>query len=247
VSILAYALSTVLFPYLSESFAQRDPTRSAYLLERGITASLLLAVLAAIICWVYSVPLVTVVFRRGEFNRQSVEYTAWLLKYSALGLAGQFLIWIMSRAFYAAGRNLLFLGLAALMMAVKIGAAAVMVSSFGFIGLAASTSLSYTVGAFLAVIVASVYITRIDGRAVLLYVIKVAAAGAAAWGTAWGVARLMAGDGRGGFGASITVLAVGATATLLVFGAAAYLLNVPEVRALPKWLVEKRRNHGLDG
>lgn len=238
VSILAYALSTVLFPYLSESFARDDAARSAYLMERGITVSLLLAVPVAVVCWVYADPLVTVVFRRGAFDDRSVAYTARLLQYSALGLAGQFLIWIMSRAFYAAGRNLLFLGLAAAMVALKIGAAALMVGPLGFVGLAASSSLSYTVGAILAIAAAAMYITRIDGGAVLAYVVKIIAAGAAAWGAAWGLARLLTVAGGAGFGPSLAALVVGAAGTLSVFGAAAYLLNVPDVRALPKRLFD---------
>lgn len=247
VSILAYALSTVLFPYFSEASARGDAARSAYLLERGIMVSLLLAIPAAIICWVYSEPIVTVFFRRGAFDERSVAYTAQLLKYSALGLAGQFLIWIMSRAFYAAGRNLLFLGLATVMVAVKVGAAAVLAGPLGFIGLAVSSSLSYSFGALAAIIVAAVCITRIDGRGVLVYVARVALSGTVAWGAAWGLVRLMAGGGVEGFGASIAVLIPGAAGTMLVFGVMAYLLNIPDVRALPRRLFDKRRNDGVAG
>jgi putative peptidoglycan lipid II flippase len=247
VSILAYALSTVLFPYFSEASARGDAARSAYLLERGITVSLLLAVPATIVCWVYCEPIVTVFFRRGAFDGRSVAYTARLLQYSALGLAGQFLIWIMSRAFYAAGRNLLFLGLATVMVAVKVGAAAALTGPLGFIGLAVSSSLSYSFGALSAIIVAAVCIARIDGRAVLVYVARVALSGAVAWGAASGLARLMAGGGGEGFGASIAVLIPGAAGTLLVFGAMAYLLNIPDVRALPRRLFDKRRNDGVAG
>jgi len=246
VSILAYALSTVLFPYFSEASARGDAARSAYLLERGITVSLLLAVPATIVCWVYCEPIVTVFFRRGAFDGRSVAHTARLLQYSALGLAGQFLIWIMSRAFYAAGRNLLFLGLATVMVAVKIGAAAALAGPLGFTGLAISSSLSYSFGALSAIIVAAVGIARIDGHAVFVYLGKLAVAGTAAWGTAWGLARLVTVDG-GGFGASITILIVGAAGTLLVFGVMAYLLNIPDVRALPKRLFDKRRNDGVAG
>ncbi|MDD4052694.1 MAG: murein biosynthesis integral membrane protein MurJ [candidate division Zixibacteria bacterium] len=246
VSILAYALSTVLFPYLSEAFARNDPARTAHLLERGITVSLLLAVPATIICWVYCEPLVTVFFRRGEFDRQSVAYTSVLLKYSAPGLAGQFLLWIMSRAFYAAGRNLMLLWLAAAAVAVKIGATAAMVGPFGFAGLAISSSLSYSVGGILAVAVAAIYIARIDGRALLIYVIKLGIAGVAAWGAAWGLTRFIPVD-RGEFGASAMVLILGTAVTLLVFCALGYLVNIADMRTLPNLLTNKGRNHDLAG
>ncbi len=240
VSILAYALSTALFPYLSEAFAQNDPARSAHLLERGITVSLLLAVPATVICWVYCEPLVTVFFRRGEFNRQSVEYTSQLLKFSALGLSGQFLLWIMSRAFYATGRNGLLFWLVAAAVLIKIGAAAAMVGPFGFIGLAASSSISYSIGGIGSVVVAAISIARIDGRAVLVYVGKVGLAGAAAWGVAAGLTRLIPVD-QGGLGASAAVLILGSAVTMLVFGAIAWMVNISDVRTSVNLLTRKGR------
>ena len=244
VSILAYALSTVLFPYLSEAVARNDPAQTAHLLERGITVSLLLAVPAAIIYWVYCEPLVTVFFRRGEFDRQSVAYTSVLLKYAAPGLAGQFLVWIMSRAFYAAGRNLMLLWLVAGAVAVKIAATAVLVGPFGFAGLAASSSLSYSVGGILCVAVAAIYVARIDGRVLLIYVVKLGIAGLAAWGAAWGLTRFIPVN-RGEFGPSALALILGSAVTLLVFGAIGYLMNIADVRSLPNLLTYKRRNDGL--
>jgi len=105
VAIFAYALSTAIFPYFSDAFAKGDKQRCSYLLTRGITVSLLLALPSTIIIWVFSKEIVLLLFHRGAFDLQSVAYTSDLLRYLAISLAGQFILWVISRAYYAATQS----------------------------------------------------------------------------------------------------------------------------------------------
>jgi putative peptidoglycan lipid II flippase len=53
VAIFAYALSTAIFPYMTDAFAGKDHHKSSHLLTRGITVSLLMALPATMIFWVF--------------------------------------------------------------------------------------------------------------------------------------------------------------------------------------------------
>jgi putative peptidoglycan lipid II flippase len=231
VAIFAYALTTALFPFLSDAFAAGDRDRSAHLLFRGLSVSLLLAVPTMLVIWIFSDQLVTLLFRRGAFNLQSVDYTSTLLQYFALSLPGQFLLWILSRAYYGARRYVPLVINVIVMMAAKIIFAALITAGYGYVGLAISSGISYTIGAILLLAGSRRYVAHIDGRGLALYFVKVVAAAAAAYP----VARLLHGEFAAGwqhFSQLIIGLPLIIAASLAVFVAVGYLLGIPDLHRL---------------
>lgn len=240
VAIFAYALSTALFPYLTDTFARKDARESAHLLSRGITVSLLLALPATMVLWVFSEKIVMLLFRRGEFDMQSVTYTSDLVRYFAFGLAGQFLLWILSRAYYAAKRYTILIIHVIVVIVTKLISAKLGTEVAGYIGLAASTSISHTVGIVLLLALVGRLRVRIDGGAILVYVTKVLAATAAGYAAAFYIHRWFL-AGRESFAELLVAVPLGIGLSLAVAAIVAFALNVADVREVPRIL--RRRLH----
>jgi len=244
VAIFAYALSTALFPYVTDAFVGQDRGRGAYLLTRGITVSLLLALPTTMILWVFSDEIVILLFRRGAFNMQSVVHTATLLKYMALGLSGQFIIWVMTRPYYAARKYGVLIAYVGVALATKTVISIIGVKSWGYIGLAVASSISYTAAAALLLLSARRMLTRVDAGCILVYFIKVLIATAAGYFAA----RLMYGltvAGQDGFGRLAVGLSAAMAVTILAVLAVGYVLNIPEIRDLPG-IMRRRPEIGVD-
>lgn len=230
-SIFAYALSTALFPYMSDAFAGHDDRRGSQLLSRGLKISLLMAIPATILFWVFSDAIVALFFRRGAFDSVSVDYTAAVLKYQALGLTGHFLLWILTRAYYAAGRMRLLLGQVVIAISAKIIISAVIVERLGYIGLALTSSISFTLASLILIIGIPFTMGNLDIKKAATYFIKLAISGAGAWCIAWYIGATMI-DGAMTFWPLLGDMIIAAGATLVGFLLIGYGLKLDEIRNL---------------
>ncbi|MCP4569673.1 MAG: murein biosynthesis integral membrane protein MurJ [FCB group bacterium] len=231
IMIFAYALSTALFPYFSDAFTAGDKKRISYLISRGISISLLLALPTTVIIWIFSDKLVILLFRRGAFDMESVRLTAGLLKYFSLGLAAQFILYIMVRAYYAAKKLKPLLFQVGIVVIAKIFLTAWLVGPLGHIGLAVSAIISYCIGALILYICAGSVLTRLDGKGIFLYFIKVVTAAAAALAAGQLLYNRFLAD-LDQFGPLLFTAVAVIGVTLIVFTAVAYFLNIPDVREI---------------
>lgn len=231
INIFAYALSTVIFPHFTDAFAAGDAERSGYLITRGICVSLLLSAFLTIIIWTCSDDLVTLTLKRGAFNRQSVIHTAELLRWFSLGLAGQFLIWTLSRAYYGA-RKYRVLGLqVAVVLGAKIISAALTVGWLGYTGLAISSTVAYLLGAGLLVISVPSLAARVDWRAIFGYFAKLCVISACAYMAARYINGLLTGQPSGWLRLSLNLtLLIGVVMALFLIGG--NIMNISDIRHL---------------
>ena len=88
-------------PTFSAQYAlgKLDEVRNS--LAATIRGVLLLSVPAAVGLIILRVPLVTLLYQRGEFDARSTEIVAWALLWYAVGLVGHSVMEILARAFYA--------------------------------------------------------------------------------------------------------------------------------------------------
>ncbi len=99
--VIAQAISIAAFPTFSAQFArgERDELRSS--LASTLRSILFLSLPAALGLILLRVPVVSMLFQRGEFDERSVALTAWALLWFALGLVSHSLLEIVVRAYYA--------------------------------------------------------------------------------------------------------------------------------------------------
>ncbi len=228
VNLLAYALSTAIYPYLSDAFAENDSARSGYLLTRGLCVALVMGIPAAIFLFLFAEPLIILLFRRGAFDSQSVILTSNLLMAFAPGLAGQFLIWILARACYAAGRFTLLALQVILLLAAKFFLSAMAMELYGYTGLAIASSICYLGGSIIMAIFVHRVITAVDLNRILSYVGKLLAAGAMSLTAGWALSVLVPLDSTTFVTVALTS-APAVIASIAVFFAIGLIMRIPEI------------------
>ena len=99
--VIAQAIAVAALPTFSAQVArgQLDEMRSS--LATTLRSILFLAIPATMGLILLRVPVLSLLFQRGEFDQRSVSLTAWALLWYTAGLVGHSLVEIVSRAFYA--------------------------------------------------------------------------------------------------------------------------------------------------
>ena len=98
---IAQSIATAAMPTFAAQYAlgKLDDVRNS--LSASIRGVLLLALPAAVGLIILRVPLISLLYQRGEFDARSTELVAWALLWYAVGLVGHSVMEILARAFYA--------------------------------------------------------------------------------------------------------------------------------------------------
>ncbi|MGH6630518.1 MAG: murein biosynthesis integral membrane protein MurJ, partial [Burkholderiales bacterium] len=99
--LLGVALGTILLPSLSRSFAEKTAEEYTKLLDWGLRLTFLLAAPCAVALAVLAVPLISTLFRHGEFSVQDVLMTRSALVAYSIGLLALILVKVLAPGFYA--------------------------------------------------------------------------------------------------------------------------------------------------
>jgi putative peptidoglycan lipid II flippase len=99
--VVAQAVGIAAFPTFSELVAQGDLAAMRRTLAATLRSVVYLALPASAGLVVLRVPIIELLFQRGEFTAQSTASVAWALAFFAVGLAGHAGLEIVVRAFYA--------------------------------------------------------------------------------------------------------------------------------------------------
>lgn len=156
VNIIAFAVTAVTFPFLSERASSEAAESFSSLLKTTLRLLLALGIPCALFYGLFSRELVTAVFYRGAFEKESLEMTSRILVYLAPYLLSVFLYAVLIQACYASGRQKTVLVIAVIAMVTKFILTGLLADRWGFIGIPLSSSLvqTATVAALFAVLVA---------------------------------------------------------------------------------------------
>lgn len=237
--VIAQALAIAALPTFSSQAAlgQWDQMRRS--LAATLRTAIFLSLPASIGLVLLRLPIVTLLFQRGEFDTDSTELVAWALLWYAAGLVGHAVVEIASRAFYALQdtRTPVLVGAAAMSLNVVLSLS--LSSAFERIGWAPHGGLA----------LANTLATALEGVA-LLWLLRrqmdfahlgaglaaslLAAAALAVALQLW--IRLLG---------NASMWLVGLGGVLLggiVYWTVALLLRAPEARQLPRDLLSQRSN-----
>ncbi len=98
---IAQSIATAAMPTFAAQYALGKIDEVRHSLAATIRGVLLLSIPAAVGLIVLRVPLITLLYQRGEFDSRSTELVAWALLWYAVGLVGHSVMEILARAFYA--------------------------------------------------------------------------------------------------------------------------------------------------
>ncbi|MDY6874128.1 MAG: murein biosynthesis integral membrane protein MurJ [Chloroflexota bacterium] len=98
---VAQSAAIASLPTFSAQVARGELEEMRASLATTLRSVLLLAIPASVGLILLRVPLVQLLYQRGEFSARSTQLVAWALLWYAVGLVGHALVEILSRAFYA--------------------------------------------------------------------------------------------------------------------------------------------------
>jgi putative peptidoglycan lipid II flippase len=100
-AVIAQSVAIAAMPTFSAQHAlgQQDEMRGS--LAASLRGVILLALPAALGLMMLRVPIVALLYQRGEFDSRAVEIVAWALLWYAAGMVGHSIMEILTRAFYA--------------------------------------------------------------------------------------------------------------------------------------------------
>jgi putative peptidoglycan lipid II flippase len=98
---IAQSIAIAALPTMAAQFTQGRLADLRASLAASLRGVLLLAIPASLGLILLRVPLVTLLYQRGEFTERSTALVAWALLWYAAGLVGHSVVEVLARAFYA--------------------------------------------------------------------------------------------------------------------------------------------------
>ena len=141
-SLIAVSLGSALVPELSRFFAKGDRKSFFAAFAHSLDFLLFLILPCALVFFLLSEPIVSLLFERGRFQRESVEQTAAVLKISSLTLLFASLARVFASGFFAANKNVICAVCSLLYALFHYGAGSVLTEARGLPGLVFATALS---------------------------------------------------------------------------------------------------------
>lgn len=162
IPLTLYAMSvlSVLFPQFSSSWNDQDHSGHAAVIRKGLLATLLFLVPAAVVLCSFPEAVVSVLLERGQFGAAQTQATASLMVIYALGLPAMGLALLWGRALLAQHQARLFLVITLISSVMTIALDAALYRHYGAAGLA----LAFTSGAMLQALFMGLFVYRTSPR-----------------------------------------------------------------------------------
>ncbi|MDR1206130.1 MAG: murein biosynthesis integral membrane protein MurJ [Peptococcaceae bacterium] len=141
-NIFVLAISSAIFPSLSEMALDKDKGELGRTLRRGLVLVLLITLPAAAGLMALRTPIVRLLFQRGAFDADATRMTASALLWFGPGMGAMAASQILTRAYYALGDVKIPLAAGLASIAVNILASVLFTGSMGQGGLALANSLA---------------------------------------------------------------------------------------------------------
>jgi putative peptidoglycan lipid II flippase len=161
------ALAFVLFPFLARDAAVRAIDSIRHRTSLALRLNIFVLMPASVGLAILGVPIVAVLFQRGQFKAESVRETAYALTFFSLGLAGQAATALLVRVFYALQDVMTPLRISLVVIGVNLVTNVILVRVLAQGGLALGTSIAATLNAILLGRALRGRLGGLEGRAIL--------------------------------------------------------------------------------
>jgi putative peptidoglycan lipid II flippase len=230
--IFSVAVTTVVFPTLARLAARREYGDLRATMANGMRQIVLLLVPAAAAILVLSVPMIRLVYQRGEFSPDDTQVVATALFWFAFSLPFNGLFLLLTRTFFSLQRPWVPTAISGVNLAITALAALALYEPYGVGGIVAATVIATAASVLAQTIVLRRQLGRLELGRLVWTTVRVSAAAAALAGASYGVWHVLdAALGRGLAGQVISLTA-GLGAGALVYAAAITLLRIPEAQQI---------------
>ncbi len=140
--IIGAALGTAILPAISHHVSQNDPSEAIKVQNQALDFAMLLTLPAATALAVIGIPIVSLVYRHGEFTGQDAVVTGNTLGLFALGLPAYVLVKVFTPGFFAREDTKTPLIIALVVLAFNVALNFALVGPFGLYGLAGALMMT---------------------------------------------------------------------------------------------------------
>ena len=226
---IAQSAGTASLPTLSAQYELGQHEQFKQTLTGIIRAVMLLAIPATVGMILLRVPLVQVIYERGQFDATSTAMVSWALLWYVAGLVGHCLVEVLSRGYYAMQDTRTPVIVGVLAMGLNIALSFLFVRLFTYMphgGLALANSVATALESIVLMVILRKRLDGLGGKNLYSAIWKSLLASAVMGGVIWAWMSLMAGRSK------YLVLLGGGVLGLLAYGLMIWLLKVPELRAI---------------
>lgn len=236
--IFAVSVTTAVLPSLSEQVAKKEWDGVKSSLSFAIRLVNFVTIPATIGLLVLSVPIVDVLFRRGEFSSVDAAGTSSALYWYALGLVPIAVSRILTSVFYSMKDTATPVWVAFVAFVANAAFCVILVGPMGHNGLALATTLASAVNCAILLVLLKKRLGRFGGREVVFSGLKSLGA-SAAMGLAVLFIVLQFGSGLSGDGARAVLVAVCLAFGLVTYITASRLLGITELAFLKGFFLKR--------
>ncbi len=147
--MIGIALGVVLLPEVTRLLRRDDAKGASDSMVRGLELGLLITLPAAVAMLVIPVPIITVLFQRGEFTHDDAQQAGMALRGFALGLPGYVLIKVLQPGFFARENTRAPMMMAGITVVVNIVVSLLLFGPLGHVGIAIGTTVAAWVNVML--------------------------------------------------------------------------------------------------
>jgi putative peptidoglycan lipid II flippase len=178
IGLFGVSIGTAVLPTVSRHAAADDAASVRETLSRGLLLMLMVSIPATFGLIVLATPIVRALFERGQFLASDTRATASAVRCYAIGLVGYSTARITAPAFYALGRSRIPVFASVGTIALNVVLCVVLVRVMGFTGLALSTSIAAIVNGITLVWLLRQRLRGIEGKRLMVVLVKVTCAAA---------------------------------------------------------------------
>lgn len=237
--IFAVAIATALLPELSERHSRGDAEGYRENFSLGLRAIAFVMVPASVGTAAFAEPIVGLLYERLEFGPQETRIVAAVLVSYAVGLVGYSAYFFMVRAFYSRQNTKTPAILNVVIFIVFVGFAYALSNWLQAPGIALALSASYAVLALASLWATRREIGQVEGRRLLVSLVKILISGAVMYGVALLGTEIL-GTGSNSWDRLLILLLAGGTSVAAYLGVA-LALRAEEIRTVAD-IIKRRRS-----
>ncbi len=145
IAVFIMAITTVIFPMLSQAFSQNNNEKVKEILGQGINIILIITVPATIGLFILAQPMVYLFFQRNAFDELATYMTSQALIYYSVGLVGSSLRLMLNKVYYSLQDTKTPMVNGMIAVVINLVLNLILIKPMAHMGLALATSISATV------------------------------------------------------------------------------------------------------
>jgi putative peptidoglycan lipid II flippase len=140
--VFGVSIATVTLPTISHLVARQETGQIKTAFSRSLRLVLFLTIPATVALIILRIPLISLLFQHGTFDRQDTIATSGALVFYVIGLFAYSSVRVLAATFYSLGESRLLVKAGFIAMAVNVVGDLSLMGPFGYQGIAFATSIS---------------------------------------------------------------------------------------------------------